>query len=159
MQPYKGTLEKLGLKVTIRQVDSSQYQRRTDTFDFDMIVGSYPQSESPGNEQRDFFGSKAADTHGSRNVSGIKNAVIDAIIEKIVFAKNRADLVAATKALDRVLLWNYYVVPQWHLPAERIATWDQFGRPQKLPSRGADILRTWWFDADKAKSLAQARGK
>jgi microcin C transport system substrate-binding protein len=159
VQPFKGTLEKLGLKVTIRQVDSSQYQRRIDTFDFDMIVGSYPQSESPGNEQRDFFGSKSADMQGSRNVSGIKNKAVDAIIEKIVFATDRDDLVAATRALDRVLLWNSYVVPQWHLPAERVATWDVFGRPNVMPSRGSDLLRTWWFDSDKAKALAQARGK
>ncbi|NOU04996.1 MAG: ABC transporter substrate-binding protein [Hyphomicrobiaceae bacterium] len=159
VQPYKGTLEKLGLKVTIRKVDSSQYQRRIDTFDFDMIVGSYPQSESPGNEQRDFFGTKSADMQGSRNVSGIKNKAVDAIIEKIVFATDRDDLVAATRALDRVLLWNSYVVPQWHLPAERVATWNVFGRPNVMPSRGSDLLRTWWFDAEKAKALAVARGK
>ena len=92
-----------------------------DTFDFDIIVDRFPQSLSPGNEQRDFWGSDAADKDGSRNVIGIKNPAIDKLIDKIILAKDREELVAATRALDRVLLWNHYVVPQWHTPFERIA--------------------------------------
>ena len=132
--PYQDP-EKLGIKASVRIVDSSQYQRRQDTFDYDIIVASFPQSESPGNEQRDFWGSAAAGKDGSRNLIGIKNPAIDKLIDKIMLAKDRADLVAATHALDRVLLWNHYVVPQWHYPFERLAIWDMFGRPDKLPSR------------------------
>ena len=159
VQPFKANLEKLGMRVTIRQVDSAQYERRTSDFDYDVIVGTTAQSESPGNEQRTYFGSAGADTKGGRNLAGIKNKAIDAIIEKVVFARDRADLVAATHALDRALLWNFYVVPQWHLPAERIAYWDIFNRPATLPSRGVDFLQSWWFDATKAKALASARSK
>ena len=107
--PYKNILEKLGIKASVRTVDTSQYQRRHDTFDFDIIVASFPQSLSPGNEQRDFWGSAAANREGSRNLVGIKNAAVDTLIENIVLAKDRADLVAATRALDRVLMWNHYV--------------------------------------------------
>ena len=127
--PYKAALDKLGIKASLRIVDTSQYQRRHDTFDFDIIVASFPQSESPGNEQRDFWGSEAADKEGSRNVIGIKNPAIDKLIDKIILAKDRDDLVAATRALDRVLLWNHYVVPQFHTPFERLAIWDMYRRP------------------------------
>ena len=129
IQPYMRQLEKLGIKASLRTVDASQYQGRVDKFDFDIIVKSFPQSESPGNEQRYFWGSEAADKHGSRNVIGIKNPAVDKLIDKVILAKDRADLVAATRALDRVLLWNHYVVPQWHTPFERIAMWDFYGRP------------------------------
>ena len=129
-----------------------------DTFDFDIIVASFPQSESPGNEQRDFWGSDAADKEGSRNVIGIKNPAIDKLIDRIILAKDRDDLVAATRALDRVLLWNHYVVPQWHTPFERLAMWDMYRRPDKLPSRNSSFLRVWWYDEAAAKRLADARG-
>jgi microcin C transport system substrate-binding protein len=159
VQPYKSTMEKLGMKVTLRQVDSAQYERRTQDFEYDMIVGQFPQSESPGNEQRDFFGSSTADRKGSKNAAGIRNPAIDAIIEKVIFAKDRADLVAATRALDRALLWNFYIVPQWHLPAQRIAYWDKFGRPQMSPKSGASVLQTWWMDAAKEAALTTARAQ
>ena len=138
--PYKAVLDKLGIKASLRIVDTSQYQRRHDTFDFDIIVASFPQSESPGNEQRDFWGSDAADKEGSRNVIGIKNPAVDKLIDKIIMAKDRDDLVAATRALDRVLLWNHYVVPQLHTPFERLAIWDMYRRPDKLPSRNSSLL-------------------
>jgi microcin C transport system substrate-binding protein len=156
--PYKAALEKLGVKAGVRVVDTSQYRRRVDTFDFDIIVASFPQSESPGNEQRDFWGSDAADKDGSRNVIGIKNPAVDKLIDKIILAKHRDDLVAATRALDRVLLWNHYVVPQWHIPFERLAMWDMFRRPAKLPSRSTSFLRVWWYDEGAAKRIADARG-
>ncbi|MGH6814863.1 MAG: extracellular solute-binding protein [Hyphomicrobiaceae bacterium] len=157
--PFKANLEKLGIKVTVRVVDSAQYRRREDTFDFDIVVDNFRQSESPGNEQRDFWGSAAADREGSRNTIGIKNPAIDKLIDNVVFAKNREDLVAATRALDRVLLWNHYVVPQWHTPYDRIAVWTMFGRPAKLPARATSFTRVWWFDAEAQKKLAAARGK
>jgi microcin C transport system substrate-binding protein len=158
IQPYMRQLEKLGIKVSLRVVDTSQYQGRVDKFDFDIIVRTFAQSESPGNEQRYFWGSEAADKEGSRNVIGIKNPAIDKLIDRIILAKDRADLVAATQALDRVLLWNHYVVPQWHTPFERIAMWDLYGRPSKLPSRDPSFLQVWWWDEAKARQLAHVRG-
>jgi microcin C transport system substrate-binding protein len=156
--PYKTTLERLGIRASVRTVDTSQYQRRYDTFDFDIVVGSFPQSLSPGNEQRDFWGSAAASKEGSHNLIGIKNPAIDTLIDKIVLAKDRADLVAATRALDRVLLWNHYVVPQWRAPFDRMAIWDMFGRPDKLPSQTAAFLQVWWYDDAAAKRLGESRG-
>ncbi len=159
VQPYKLALEKLGLKITIRQVDSAQYERRSQDFDYDVIVGQFAQSESPGNEQRDFFGSATASQKGSKNAAGIQNTAIDAIIEKVIFATDRADLIAATRALDRALLWNFIVVPQWHLPAQRIAYWDKFGRPAKTPIAGATLMQTWWVDPAREAALVAARAK
>jgi microcin C transport system substrate-binding protein len=156
--PYKNTLERLGIKAAVRTVDTSQYQRRHDTFDFDIIVGSFPQSLSPGNEQRDFWGSAAASKEGSHNLIGIRNPAIDTLIDKIVLATDRADLVAATRALDRVLLWNHYIVPQWRAPFDRMAMWDMFGRPDKLPSQTPGFLQVWWYDGAAAKRLGEARG-
>ena len=156
--PYKTILEKLGVKATVRTIDTSQYQRRHDTFDYDIIVASFPQSLSPGNEQRDFWGSAAADREGSRNVIGIKSPAIDALIEKIVMAKDRPELVAATRALDRLLLWNHYVVPQWRAPFDRMAIWDAYGGPARLPSQTAAFLQVWWYDEAAAKRLTVPRG-
>ena len=128
--PYKKALEKLGIKTTVRIVDTALYVRRTTPSTSTSSSPASPQSFSPGNEQREFWGSEAADKEGSRNLIGIKNPAIDTLIDKIILAKDRADLVAATRALDRVLLWNHYVVPQFHSPFERLAFWDKFaGRP------------------------------
>lgn len=157
--PYVQHLRKLGIKASLRVVDSAQYKRRQDAHDYDIIIDTFAQSESPGNEQRDFWGSAAADRDGSRNTAGIKNPAIDKLIDKVVFATNREELVAATKALDRVLLWNYYVVPHWHYPYERIVTWDKFGRPETLPSQTSGLTQIWWIDPEKQKALAAARGK
>jgi microcin C transport system substrate-binding protein len=157
--PYVQDLQRLGIKASVRLVDSAQYKRREDGHDYDIIVDNFPQSESPGNEQRDFWGSAAADKDGSRNTAGIKNPAIDKLIDKIVFSTDRADLVAATRALDRALLWNYYAVPHWHYPYERLAYWDIFGRPQTLPSQTAALMQTWWIDPEKQKALAAARGQ
>jgi len=130
-----------------------------DTFDFDIVVHSIGQSHSPGNEQRNYCGSAAADREGSRNVMGIKNTGIDKLIDLIVFAKDREELVAATRALDRVLLWSHFVVPQWHYPFERIAIWNKLGRPDRLPSQSSSLIRTWWIDPDKAKALAAEKSQ
>ena len=111
----------------------------------------WPQSLSPGNEQRDFWSSPAADQPGSRNLIGIKDAAVDALIERVIFAKNRSDLVAATKALDRVLLHNHLVVPQFTYNKQRTARWDRFGHPEKMPEYGAAAFPTiWWWDAQRA---------
>lgn len=157
--PYVKDLSALGIKATVRNVDDAQYKQREDNRDFDIIVDTFAQSNSPGNEQRDFWGSVSADKPGSRNTAGIKNPAVDKLVDKIVFAKDRSDLVAATHALDRVLLWNNYVVPHWHYPYERLAYWDIFGRPAKLPSQTAGLTQVWWYDADKAKAVQAAKGK
>src|SRR5262249_12797035 len=129
---YKPSLERIGIAVSIRTVDTSQYENRLRQWDFDIIVASWAQSLSPGNEQRGFWGSQAADQPGSRNLVGIKNPAVDTLIDRIIFAKSRDELVAATKALDRVLLWNFYVVPQWTYGKQRTARWDRFGRPETM---------------------------
>jgi microcin C transport system substrate-binding protein len=159
IQPYARTLERLGVKASIRTVDPAQYERRNDDFDFDIVVHTFAQSTSPGNEQRNFWGSAAADTKGSQNLLGVKNPAIDRLIDRIIFAKDRTELAAATRALDRVLLWNHYVVPQWYSPNDRIAYWTKFARPAKLPSRNYAFLQVWWYDAAAAKMLAAARGR
>lgn len=157
--PFKTNLERLGVRVSVRVVDTSQYQRRSDTFDYDIIVDSFPQSNSPGNEQRYFWGSAAADSEGSQNSIGIKNPAIDKLIDKIIYAKDRDELVAATRALDRVLLWSHYVVPNWHTPYDRIAVWDMFGRPEKLPEQSPSFLRVWWVDQAAQQKLNAERGR
>ena len=157
--PYIENLKKLGVQASVRVVDSAQYQRRVKSFDFDMIVHSIAQSHSPGNEQRFFWSSAAADREGSRNVMGIKSPAVDKLIDRVVFAKDREELVAATHALDRVLLWNAYVVPQWYRGSDWIATWDVFGHPTKTPSQSVSAVRTWWMDEAKQKAVATARGR
>jgi microcin C transport system substrate-binding protein len=153
---YKPSLQRMGMTVNVRVVDSAQYENRLRQWDYDIIVASWGESLSPGNEQRDFWSSQAADMPGSRNLIGIKNPAVDALIDRVIFAKNRDDLVAATKALDRVLLWNFYVVPQWTYGKQRSARWDRFGRPATLPKYGLSAFPTiWWWDADKAAKVPQ----
>lgn len=150
------SFERLGIATTVRIVDQPQYENRLRNFDFDIIVASWGQSLSPGNEQRDFWGSTAARVPGSRNLVGIENPAVDGLIERVIFARDRAELVAATRALDRVLLWNFYVVPQWTYGKERTARWDRFSRPALMPTYGAsDFPSIWWWDADKAAKAAK----
>ncbi len=148
---YKPSLERIGVATSIRVVDDAQYQNRLRSFDFDMIIDQWGESLSPGNEQREFWGSQAADQPGSRNAVGIKNPAVDKLIDEVIFAKDRPGLVAATKALDRVLLWNFYVVPQFTYPFVRYARWDRFSHAEPLPKYARSGLPSlWWFDADKA---------
>lgn len=148
--PYVQHLNLLGIQTRVRTVDDSQYTRRVQTFDFDIIVGSWGQSLSPGNEQRDFWGSVSADRNGSRNLVGIKDEAIDQLIDKVIFAKDRGELVAATRALDRALLWNHFVVPMWHIPYQRVAYWNRFGKPDVQPDHSLGFPSIWWFDEAKA---------
>ena len=152
INPYIQSLERLGIKSTIRVVDSSQYQARTDAFDFEVVTGSFSQSLSPGNEQRDYWSSVAADQRGSRNLIGIRDEAVDKLVDTIVFATDRETLVAACRALDRVLLWNHYVVPQFYSPDIRTARWNRFSRPQTLPDYRF-TTDTWWWDAGKAGAI------
>ncbi len=153
---YKPSLERIGISASIRMVDDAQYQNRLRSFDFDMIIDRWGESLSPGNEQREFWGSQAADVPGSRNTIGIKNPAVDALIEKVIYAKDRAGLVAATHALDRVLLWNFYLVPQFTYGFSRYARWDRFSHAEPLPKYGRSGLPTlWWFDAEKAARIGK----
>jgi microcin C transport system substrate-binding protein len=153
---YKPSLERMGMTVNVRVVDAAQYENRLRQWDFDIIVASWAESLSPGNEQRGYWSSQAADQPGSRNLIGIKNPAIDTLIERVIFTKDREDLVAATKALDRVLQWNFYVVPQWTYPFVRTARWDRFGRPETMPKYGrSGFPSIWWWDAAKAAKVPQ----
>ncbi len=151
---FKPSLERLGITVNVRTVDDAQFENRLRQWDFDIITTSWPESLSPGNEQRGYWGSQAADQPGSRNLIGIRNAAIDKLIDRVIFATSRADLVAATRALDRVLLHHNFVVPQWTYGKLRTARWDRFGRPEKLPEYGMSAFPTiWWWDAAKAAKV------
>lgn len=154
VQPYLRSLQRLGIKGTMRVVDSAQYTRRINVFDYDIIVGNFPQSDSPGNEQRDFWGSDAAAREGSMNLIGIRDPAIDELIDRVIFAKDREELVAATRALDRVLLWNDYVVPQWYSPTVRLAYWTRYGQPETLPGLTPGFLQVWWYDQKMAERLS-----
>jgi microcin C transport system substrate-binding protein len=148
---YKPSLDRLGVTVAVRTVDDAQYENRLRNWDFDIITASWGESLSPGNEQRGYWGSKAAEEIGSRNLIGIQDPAVDAMIDQVIFAKSRDYLVAATKALDRVLLWNHYVVPQWTYGKVRSARWDRFGHPDPMPKYGAGAFPTvWWWDTEKA---------
>lgn len=155
INPYIVNLKRLGFDATLRIVDISQYIGRMNDSDFDMTTLGVRQSQSPGNEQREYWGSASADRNGSRNYPGIKNPAIDELIELLIFAKDRAELVALSKALDRVLLWNYYYIPQWHNPKIWTAYWNKFGIPRPQPKFVGIDPFSWWVDPDKAAALAK----
>ena len=151
---YKPSLERLGITVSVRTVDEAQYVNRLRSWDFDIMTYAWGESLLPGNEQRGYWGTQAADESGSENVIGIKNPAVDALIEQVIFAKSQADLVAASKALDRVLLWNHYVVPQWAYSKMRSARWDRFSHHNPMPKYGMSAFPTlWWMDADKVAKV------
>ena len=156
--PFVRNLKRLGIRARARLVDPAQYEYRVRDFDFDMIVGSWGQSLSPGNEQRNFWSSRAAEFKGSRNIVGIKDPVIDELIELVIAAPDRKGLIDRVRALDRVLLWNHFVIPQWHIPYDRLVFWDKFGIPKVIPMLGASF-DLWWFDAAKAAALEGGTSK
>jgi len=148
--PYQQWLEKIGIALTIRTVDSSQFQERVRTRDFDMVYTGWGESNSPGNEQLDFWGSAAADKENSRNYAGIKDAAVDKLINRIILSKDRTEQIAAVKALDRVMMANLYVIPSYTYLPDRIAYWDRFGHPDPYPKFTVGFPTVWWWDADKA---------
>ncbi len=154
--PYTQNLKLLGIEAKIRLVDRTQYMERYRQKDFDMLVAVWGQSETPGNEQREYWGSDAADSVGSRNLAGIKDPVVDELIELLVKSDSREQLNVRTRALDRVLLWGHYVVPHWHIRADRVLYWDKFSRPA-TPVRSGVMRSRWWYDTQKAAALEQAR--
>ena len=145
--PFIKNLKRIGVEANFRVVDTAQFQRRVDTFDFDMIIGSFGQSDSPGNEQREFWGADRATMNGSRNYIGIQDPIIDQLVDGIIHATSREDLVTKTRAMDRILLWNHYVIPMWHYPKWRIAYWNNITRPEKLSGISPMITQTWWSSA------------
>ena len=155
--PYIQNLERLGVAARIRTVDSAQYQKRVEDFDFDMIVASIGQSLSPGNEQRNQWSSAAAAIPGTQNYAGIEDPVVDALVDLVIQAPSREALIAATRALDRVLRLGYYLVPNWHIRSFRLAWWNKFGKPERLPRYGFGFPALWWVDAGLEATLAAER--
>lgn len=152
--PFLQNLKRIGVAAQLRTVDPAQFQNRLDKFDFDMTISGFGQSNSPGNEQREFWGGNKADIPGSRNIIGIKDPAIDAMIDGIIHATSREDLVTKTRALDRVLLWNHYVIPMWHYPKWRIAHWNTLQRPENLSDMDPLIAYTWWKAPETVKTGA-----
>ena len=151
---FADNLERLGIEARVRTVDSAQYQERRSNFDFDMIVHRWRVSLSPGNEQAFYWGSAAAEEVGSRNYAGIRDPVVDGLIEAVTAAHDRDRLVGAIRAMDRVLSWGHYVVPLYYLAEDRVAYWDAFGRPEVTPTYGY-VIETWWADRAKAAALGR----
>lgn len=141
--PYKRNLADLGIELEIRRVDVSQYVNRLRSRDFDMIVSGFGQSNSPGNEQREYWHSVSADNPGSRNFIGLKDPAIDTLVEQLIAADTRQELITHTRALDRVLLWGHYVVPNWHIKTWRVAYWSHLAHPQVTPRQDIGLM-TWW---------------
>jgi len=154
--PYVRNLKRLGIEAKVRLVDENQYINRFRQFDFDMMVWVWGQSETPGNEQYEYWSQTAADSQGSRNLAGVRDPVVDELIALMLRSESREQLNQRTRALDRVLLWGHYVVPHWHIRADRVLYWDKFGVP-KMPVRTGVMTDRWWFDAERAATLEQGR--
>ena len=155
--PVVKNMERLGIAARIRLVDPAQYQNRIDAFDFDIVVSTRGQSLSPGNEQRNFWTTASADVRGSGNLAAVRDPVVDELVDLLIQAPDRATLVATTRALDRVLLWGHYVIPQWHIRSFRLVYWNKFGRPGIRPKYGLGFPATWWIDEEKAARLEATR--
>jgi len=154
--PYVRNLKRLGIEAKVRLVDENQYINRFRQFDFDMMVWVWGQSETPGNEQYEYWSQAAADSQGSRNLAGVRDPVVDELIALMLRSESREQLNQRTRALDRVLLWGHYVVPHWHIRADRVLYWDKFGMP-KMPVRTGVMTDRWWFDAERAAALEKGR--
>ena len=152
--PYKQSLAKIGIELRLRIIDDAQLTERLRERDFDMTVALWGQSLSPGNEQKGYWGSVSADEPNNRNLAGIKDPAVDELINRVIYAKDRTELVAATKALDRVLLWNHFMVPQFYSDVYRTARWDRFGHPERLPEYFYGFPDVWWYDAERAQRIA-----
>lgn len=157
--PYKANLERAGIAVTIRTVDSAQYVERVESFDFDMIVGLFGQSQSPGNEQREYWSCAAAERPGSRNTPGICDPVVDKLIERLIEAESREDLIMHVRALDRVLLHGHHLIPQQRNRESWFAYWDRFGRPEQAPTRTTGFFSTWWIEPDRSAAVDAYLGR
>lgn len=152
---FKEALQRIGVTVNVRLVDATSYAYRVDQLDYDMIIGAIPQSSSLGNEQHDFFGSRRADSIGTYNYAGIKNRVVDSLIEKLIHSDNYEQLCDTAKALDRVLLWNFYMIPAWNRATTFVSYWDKYDRPGTSPAYNYLDYNSWWYNEKKAASLSQ----
>ena len=155
--PVVKNMERLGIAARIRLVDPAQYQNRVNEFDFDIVVSTRGQSLSPGNEQRNYWTTASADIPGSGNLAAVRDPVVDELVDLLIQAPDRDTLVATTRALDRVLLWGHYVIPQWHIRSFRLVYWNKFGRPAIRPKYGLGFPATWWIDEEKAAGLEATR--
>ena len=155
--PVRLHLERLGIATTSRTVDASQYYRRLQEYDYDVIVRAWNQYLSPGNEQRNYWSSDAADTPGTRNYAGVRDPVVDELVEGLIAAQTRPDQVAAARALDRVLTWGHYVIPHWHTTVHRLVYWNRFARPAVVPMISLGFPETWWIDPALARALEETR--
>ncbi|WP_187170476.1 extracellular solute-binding protein [Salidesulfovibrio onnuriiensis] len=153
--PFRHNLQRIGIHMDIALADTSRYIRRTRDHDYDMIYTTVPQSDHPGNEQRNYWTSKTVHTLGSSNWAGVTSPVVDALVDRIIASADRDELMANTRALDRVLLWGNYVIPGWYTPVDRVAYWDKFGMPKAKPKRGVDLF-SWWVDKKKEQRIAES---
>ena len=153
INPYLQNLKRLGIQASIRIIDVANFKRRQDSFDFDIVIRRIAQPLTPGLEQRNYFGSEFADVPGSFNIGGVKDSAVDALIEKVVTAKSRGELTVATRALDRVLMWNRFVITQWYKGEHNVAYWNKYNRPKVSPKFSTGVLDTWWYDAEKAAMI------
>jgi microcin C transport system substrate-binding protein len=157
INPYVRNLQRIGVTTTLRIVDVANMQRRMQQYDFDIVINRYVQPLTPGVEQQAFYGSRFADVPGQRNLAGIKNPAIDYLIEKLIAAQSREALTTAVHALDRVIMWNHYIIPQWYKGAHNIAYWNKFDRPKVKPRFDLGMLDTWWYNAQKAAMIADGK--
>ena len=157
VSPYIANLRRLGIEATIRIADAANFKYRTDTHDFDVVIQRFVQPLTPGLEQRNFFGSASAGVPGSFNVGGIDDPAVDALIEKVIGARSRPELTTAVHALDRVLMWNNYTVPQWFKGVHHIAYWNKFDRPATKPRFARGVVDTWWYSPEKAAMIAAGK--
>ena len=153
INPYIRNLKRLGVDARIRIVDVANFVQRRQTYDFDVVITRFVQPLTPGVEQRDYFGSAAADVSGSRNLAGIKDPAVDTLIERVMSAADRPSLVTAVRALDRVLMWNHYAVPQWYKGEHNIAYWNKFDRPKVKAKYALGVIDTWWYNKQKAEMI------
>ena len=153
--PYTNNLKRIGVDVSLRRVDPAQYERRMKSFDFDMTTQRYGLRLTPGVEVKSFWGSQSAAIDGSFNLAGISDPVIDALVDKMIEAKSREELLTATRAIDRVLRAGHYWVPHWYKASHNIAHWDRFSRPKIKPKYDPGVIDTWWYDSEKAAKLAK----
>lgn len=159
LMPFLNSLKRLGINTSIRTVEVSQYINRIGRFDFEGSIRTYAQTLTPGTELRNFWGSDAADRPYSRNSPGIKDPVVDALIEKVIGARTRADMIAATRALDRVMLWNFYMIPGYFPPGYRYGYWDKFDKPAIQARFRSGFFDTWWYNTDKARRVEEGMAR
>lgn len=151
--PFVQNLQRLGIDARYREIDDTAYQTRLQGFDFDIVSQRYALSATPGLELRDLWGSETADEPGSLNLAGVKNPVVDELIGRMIAAESRPDYMTAAHALDRVVMWNEYIIPQWYKSSRTIAWWDRFGQPEVKPVYDLGIIDTWWFDAVRSAAV------